>query len=67
MVDGSPLAVAEPLQSETLATVTRTSSGETPVLFSERLFAGCHELIIMHGTEAYRLRITSKGKLILTK
>ena len=38
-----------------------------PVLESERLFGTHRELIIMRGTDAYRLRITSKGKLILTK
>jgi len=31
------------------------------------LFAGGRELIIEHGSEEYRLRVTSKGKLILTK
>ncbi len=34
---------------------------------SDELFAGCRELVIEHSGEEYRLRITSKGKLILTK
>ena len=34
---------------------------------SDNLLAGQRELVIEHGTEEYRLRITSKGKLILTK
>ena len=36
-------------------------------LSTDRLFNGARELIIEHAGEAYRLRITSKGKLILTK
>lgn len=31
------------------------------------LLRGCSELIIEHAEQDYRLRITSKGKLILTK
>ncbi len=34
---------------------------------SDELFAGRRELAIEHNGEEYRLRITSKGKLILTK
>jgi len=34
---------------------------------SEVLLSGKKELIIEHAGEDYRLRITSKGKLILTK
>lgn len=36
-------------------------------LRSESLFAGATELEIQHGEAIYRLRITSLGKLILTK
>lgn len=45
-------------------------SGDIPTmprLRSDALFAGSRELVIEHGGEEYRLRITSKGKLILTK
>lgn len=42
-----------------LSTKRRVSSGE--------LMAGQKELLIEHAGEEYRLRITSKGKLILTK
>jgi hemin uptake protein HemP len=38
-----------------------------PRVASERLMAGTREIIIQHGTEEYRLRITGAGKLILTK
>ena len=34
---------------------------------SRELLAGKRELVIEHSGEEYRLRITSKGKLILTK
>jgi hemin uptake protein HemP len=34
---------------------------------SRDLFSGDRELIIAHGQDAYRLRLTSQNKLILTK
>jgi len=34
---------------------------------SNELFAGQNEIIILHDGVAYRLRITSNNKLILTK
>lgn len=34
---------------------------------SEALFAGARELVIEHAGDIYRLRLTSLGKLILTK
>jgi hemin uptake protein HemP len=34
---------------------------------STTLLSGQRELIIVHGFDQYRLRLTSKGKLILTK
>jgi hemin uptake protein HemP len=36
-------------------------------LTTERLFEGRTEILIVHGNEEYRLRITKNGKLILTK
>lgn len=36
-------------------------------LTTEKMFQGQDSLAIMHKGEAYTLRITSKGKLILTK
>jgi len=36
-------------------------------LRAESLFAGANEVEIQHGEAVYRLRITSLGKLILTK
>lgn len=37
------------------------------VVRSEALLAGRKELIIRHGEECYRLRLTGNNKLILTK
>lgn len=34
---------------------------------SAGLFGKARELVILHGREEYRLRITRQGKLILTK
>jgi hemin uptake protein HemP len=34
---------------------------------SDELFHGAREIVIRHGREEYRLRITRSGKLILTK
>lgn len=39
----------------------------TPVIDSTTLMSGGRELIIRHGTESYRLRVTASNKLILTK
>lgn len=33
----------------------------------EALLQGARDMILVHGTQDYRLRVTSNGKLILTK
>jgi hemin uptake protein HemP len=38
-----------------------------PVLTSADLLQGAREVTILHAGEAYRLRVTSKDRLILTK
>jgi hemin uptake protein HemP len=38
-----------------------------PKLDVQTLLHGGREAILLHGTEQYRLRLTSNGKLILTK
>lgn len=38
-----------------------------PVLRSEQLFGGAQEVLIEHRGAFYRLKLTSLGKLILTK
>ncbi|MBN9086352.1 MAG: hemin uptake protein HemP [Reyranella sp.] len=34
---------------------------------TDRLMGGRREIVLQHGLEEYRLRITSAGKLLLTK
>jgi len=38
-----------------------------PILRSEDVLRGAREAIILHAGDAYRLRVTSSNKLILTK
>lgn len=38
-----------------------------PVINTDVLFAGSSEVIIAHGVEFYRLRLTRQNRLILTK
>jgi hemin uptake protein HemP len=39
----------------------------TPSVRSDSLFQGGNEVLIEHGEETYRLRLTRSGKLILQK
>ncbi len=43
------------------------SPAAVAVLRSEDLFQGRREIVIRHGREDYRLRLTRAGKLILNK
>jgi len=38
-----------------------------PTIHSDELLQGARELLIRHGEETYRLRLTRNGKLILQK
>lgn len=40
---------------------------EKRTITSEELFGCLQEIVILHAGEAYRLRITSNNKLIMTK
>lgn len=44
-----------------------TSIGTTPTIDSMDIFAGGREVIVRHGEELYRLRLTNNNKLILIK
>ncbi len=46
---------------------TRLLSMSGSRIDSRELFATEREIIIVHGAESYRLRLTSQNKLILTK
>lgn len=43
------------------------AKGVPPKLDVQTLLRGGREAILLNGTEEYRLRLTSNGKLILTK
>jgi hemin uptake protein HemP len=45
----------------------RPRPAETPILDVRDLLAGGREAILVHDGERYRLRVTAKDKLILTK
>jgi hemin uptake protein HemP len=47
--------------------VTRTIKVRENRLNSQDIFVGTREIIISHGEELYRLRLTAQNKLILTK
>lgn len=53
-----------PLSLNSVATASRTDSSE---LSSEKLLRGRREVLIRHGADQYRLRLTRMNKLILTK
>lgn len=57
--------ILAPLTTPQLAAVRE--AGTPARLTTEKLFNGKSSLEIMHHGEAYKLTITSKGKLILTK
>lgn len=44
-----------------------TKAGSVPALDSAEIFQGGKEIVIRHGEELYRLRLTSSNKLILIK
>ncbi|MGY4512287.1 hemin uptake protein HemP [Bradyrhizobium sp. USDA 3650] len=56
---------AGPTQSPSATTRTLTIRGSR--IDSRELFATEREIIIAHGEDNYRLRLTSQNKLILTK
>jgi hemin uptake protein HemP len=63
--------VAFPSPNDPSVPLTGASDAARPSapreLHSHELLCGQHEVIIRHGTEAYRLSLTRNGKLILRK
>lgn len=53
--------------AQSTSTGSRTIAVAGHKLDSRDLFIGTREVIIHHGGEVYRLRLTSQNKLILTK
>jgi hemin uptake protein HemP len=46
---------------------SRPRAAQLKTVTTHELMGGTRELIILHAEDQYRLRITSNGKLILTK
>ncbi|MBN9515971.1 MAG: hemin uptake protein HemP [Alphaproteobacteria bacterium] len=57
----------QPAKVEQERPILGVSALGAPVVESVTLMSGQRELIIRHGTETYRLRVTASNKLILTK
>jgi len=51
----------------TATTTISAPAGKKPRIESAELFDGSSEIVIVHQTKEYILRITRNGKLILTK
>ena len=49
------------------ATAPAAHAASAPILNTGVLFAGGSEVIIAHGQDIYRLRLTRQNRLILTK
>jgi len=46
---------------------TKPARATAPRLAASSILQGTREVILIHGSEEYRLKVTSSGKLILTK
>lgn len=44
-----------------------SANNRLPVIDTQKIFGAAPEVLIRHGADVYRLRITKSGKLILTK
>lgn len=55
------------MPSNGLSAAPAARSPDTRRLSSADLLGGAREAVIVHGQDEYRLRLTSNGKLILTK
>jgi hemin uptake protein HemP len=59
--------IAETDKPEPPASAPKAQPPSVPVIALPDLLAGGREAIIVHAGERYRLRVTAKDKLILTK
>ena len=62
-----PLLGLNKLQTKMGVAAGHVGTPETLLLDSQVLFAGGSEVMISHGFDRYRLRVTRQNKLILTK
>jgi hemin uptake protein HemP len=58
---------AEPMPARASAPAEGREAGGPRIVTSEALLQGGREVIIRHGGDDYRLRLTRVGKLILNK
>lgn len=58
---------AHSLDGAVKSALSGRAGASRPSITVEKLMGGARELVIVHAGEEYRLRVTSKGKLILTK
>jgi hemin uptake protein HemP len=58
---------SNPKPASTDRLIRKLPEMSTKAITSAELFDNLREIIILHAGEEYRLRITSNGKLILTK
>ena len=63
--DNAKISASSPATDPSSAARTLTLAGNQ--LDSRDLFASVREIVIAHGADRYRLRLTSQNKLILTK
>lgn len=63
--DNANARPSHPAQGASMAQRTLTVADNQ--LDSRELFASAREIVIAHGDDRYRLRLTSQNKLILTK
>lgn len=66
-MDGRDQAPRAPGEAKAASSDAPSEPGARRPLRSSALFGGANEVEIEHQGELYRLRRTSKGKLILTK
>jgi hemin uptake protein HemP len=59
--------MADPSRPDPTSPPADESTALPRIVSSESLLAGQRELLIQHGAERYRLRLTASNKLILVK
>ena len=67
MSEPDPPARPPPARGRIAAPSVRMAAPAPRTLRSEELFGEAPEVVILHGEDRYRLRVTSKDRLILTK
>lgn len=58
---------SDPIKGKTKTEPSTVTVLRSPSITTAKLMGTSRELLILHGEDQYRLRITGSGKLILTK